>query len=179
MSKILKIMSIATALTFSAHSMGGETYYGAGLAHLDIPIDGIDDEMLDATVTSLHGLVGTRFNENFSGEIRLGIGISDDNNLGDVGLNFKLKNYFGVYAKAGAQISEIIYPYVVAGYTRGKMEVSVLGDSESGSEGDFSFGVGVDFSISKTTKLNLEYMNYLDKDGTELSGFGLGFSKAL
>ena len=179
MSKILKIMSIATALTFSAHSMGGETYYGAGLAHLDIPIDGIDDEMLDATVTSLHGLVGTRFNENFSGEIRLGIGISDDNNLDDDGFNLKLKNYFGVYAKAGAQISEIIYPYVVAGYTRGKMEASALGDSESASEGDVSFGVGVDFSISKTTKLNLEYMNYLDKDGVELSGFGLGFSKAL
>jgi opacity protein-like surface antigen len=161
--------------------MGGETYYGAGLAHLDISIDGIDDEMLDATVTSLHGLVGTRFNETFSGEVRLGIGISDDNNLDDDGLdlNIKLKNYFGVYAKAGAQISEIIYPYVVAGYTRGKMEFSALGDSESGSEGDFSFGVGVDFSISETTKFNLEYMNYLDKDGVELSGFGLGFSKAL
>ena len=170
MKKTCKIMIVATALTLSAHSMGGETYYGGGLTSLDLTDNG-----LDLSVTTLHGLVGTRFNQNFAAEIRLGTTIADDTLDG---IDVEVESFYGAYLKGAAQISEIIYPYIIAGYTRGEVKASYQGNSASEAESDVSFGVGVDLSLFSTTKLNLEYINYLDKGGAEFSGFSLGFSKA-
>jgi len=170
MKKTCTTILVATALTLSAHSMGGETYYGGGLTALDVT-----ENDLKITVTTLHGLVGTRFNENIAAEIRLGTTIADDTVNG---IDVEVESFYGAYLKGGAQISETIYPYIIAGYTRGKLKGSYNGYSASESESDAAFGVGVDLSLFSTAKLNLEYISYLDKGGSEFSGFSLGFSKA-
>jgi opacity protein-like surface antigen len=82
---------------------------------------------------------------------------------------------YGAYIRGGIPVSESFFPYVVLGYTRGEVTASVDGfGSFSESENDTSFGLGVDFDISQNVIINAEYMNYLDKDGTEIDGFSIG-----
>ena len=39
-----------------------------------------------------------------------------------------------------------------------------------------SFGMGIDFDLTETLKLNIEYMNYVDKNTAALSGFSIGLT---
>tara|TARA_R110000851_G_scaffold268602_1_gene421349 strand:- start:357 stop:833 length:477 start_codon:yes stop_codon:yes gene_type:complete len=156
MEKIFKILVIASALSLSAHSMGGETYYGGGLTAMDV-----SGGYTDRTLGTIHGLVGYRFNEYYAAETRLGTTINDNNP--------KVEKFGGFYLKGGRQVSETIYPYAIVGYT--------IGTYNDTSESAPSYGVGVAFSMIYNVKLNLEYISYLNKDGAEFLGFSLGFSK--
>ena len=49
--------------------------------------------------------------------------------------------------------------------------------AESESQTDMSYGVGADIGSSDTFLVNVEYMNWFDKDGTEISGLSLGFTR--
>ena len=175
-NNFVRSITCGAFLVASATVFADDVYYGANVAFIDYSEEGI---ATDASVTALYGRVGTSFNENFSAEARIGFGLTDDRvsvlgNDVDVDLN----NLFGAYLKGGAQVTEMFYPYAVIGYTRGEIEASVLGFSISESESDLSFGVGADVTVSEGMTFNLEYMNYYDKDGVELSGFSVGFISA-
>ena len=149
-----------------------ENYWGAGVGMFDYSEEGIDS---DASLTALFGRLGTQFNENFSGEIRAGFGIGDDSiNVLSTDVNVELDSMFGGYIRGGVPVSENFYPYAILGYTRGEISVSVPGFSDSESESDVSFGIGADFGLGESTKFNIEYINYLDKEGAEVSGFSIG-----
>ena len=146
-------------------------YYGLSVSQL-----GYDEAGFSADVMTIDGKLGTYFNENFSGEIRLGLGITDDTvNVFGTDVDVEIPNYFGAYVRGGIPVTEGFYPYIVAGYTRGKIEGSALGESFSETESDVSYGLGADFSVSNDVDITLEYMNYLDKDGVEVDGISLGF----
>ena len=172
----VKSIACGALLVVSGSIFADQVYYGANVAFLDYSEDGLAGE---PSLTTLYGRVGTSFNENFSAEARVGFGLTDDTVLvlgNDVDVD--LNNFFGAYLKGGAQVTEMFYPYAVMGYTRGEVDASVLGFSISESESDLSFGLGADVTISDVMTLNLEYMNYYDKDGVELSGFSVGFISA-
>ena len=172
-----KLALTATLLAASAASNAnaGENYFGGGVAFIKYSETGIDD----IDMTSAFGKFGTKFNENFAGEVRLGFGLNSDSvNIYGVDVDTELKNYYGAYLKAGINATENVYPYVILGYTRGKIEASAQGYSVSDSESDMSFGLGIDFTVAEQTDLTLEYINYLDKDGVELSGFGLSIARS-
>ena len=123
----------------------------------------------------LAGRLGTKFNENFSGEIRVGLGIGDDSvDVLGTEVDVELDSMFGAYVRGGLQAADSFYPYVVLGYTRGELTASVPGFSDSESESDVSFGLGADVDINEKLTLNIEYMNYFDKDGAEVDGFSFG-----
>jgi opacity protein-like surface antigen len=175
-SNAIRSIACGALLAVSGSLLADQVYYGANVTFLDYSEDGLTDE---PSLTALYGRVGTSFNENFSAEARIGFGLTDDTVLvlgNDVDVD--LNNFFGAYLKGGAQVTEMFYPYAVIGYTRGEVEASVLGFSVSESESDLSFGLGADFTVSDAMTLNLEYMNYYDKDGVELSGFSVGFISA-
>lgn len=90
-----------------------------------------------------------------------------------------MKHYYGAYLRAGVPVTDGFYPYAIAGYTKAKVEVSDFGVTASDSESDFSYGLGADFSVSKNVDITLEFMRYLDKDGVEIDGIGLGFKARL
>lgn len=171
-SKIISF-SLVCILGFSGSVVcAGENYWGGGIGIFDYSEEGIDGE---ASLTALFGRFGTHFNENFSGEIRVGLGIGDDSvNVLGTDVNVELDNMFGGYLRGGVSVSEGFYPYAILGYTRGELTASASGFSNSESESDVSFGIGADFSFGESTKFNLEYINYLDKDGAEVSGFSVG-----
>lgn len=164
---------IAGALAVMGSAAFAQNYYvGGNFAAIEYSEDGIDD---DADLTALYGRVGTKFNDYLSAEIRAGFGVGDDdvNALG-FDVDVELENFYGVYVRGGLPTGSIAYPYVIAGYTRGEVEVSVLGFSNSESESDISYGIGLDLNINERVTLNIEYINYLDKSEAEISGLNVG-----
>jgi opacity protein-like surface antigen len=115
-------------------------------------------------------------NANFSGEIRVGVGVGDDSvDVLGTEVDVELDKMFGVYLRGGIPVSEVVCPYAIIGYTNGEVTASAAGfGSASESESDVSFGVGVDFAVNKEITINAEYINYFDKDGAEIGGFALG-----
>lgn len=173
----IKLFASLTAMAVSATSLAQETYVGGNAAFLDYSEDGIRDE---ASLTAIYGRLGSQFNEILSAEFRLGLGIGDDS-IGFMGrdVDVDLKNMFGAYVRAGLPVTDVFYPYAVIGYTRGEVEYSLSGfGSDSDAESDVSFGVGSDFSLGQQMTINVEYMNYLDKNGVEIDGFSVGFAKS-
>ena len=167
-----KLLSV-TALMLSGSVLAQTGYVGGGLALVDYSEVGVSDE---ASLTAIYGRLGTNFNENFSGEIRVGLGLGSDTVFIDplgFDADIKLNNLFGVYVKGGVPISDALFPYVVLGYTSGEVEASALGVSISSSESDVSFGIGADLAISDSVTASIEYMNYLDQEFAEVGGFSL------
>lgn len=152
-----------------------DNYFGGNLAFIEYSEDGVSD---DASLTALYGRVGTHFNENFSGEIRAGMGVGDDSvDVLGFDVDVELEHFFGAYLRGGFQAGPALYPYAILGYTRGEVKASVGGFSDTLTESDMSYGVGADFSINDSTIVNLEYLSYLDKDEAEISGFTIGLAK--
>ncbi|PFG11088.1 MULTISPECIES: porin family protein [unclassified Marinobacter] len=151
-------------------------YAGANLNFLEYNENGIND---DASLTAGTFRLGAQVNEYLSGELRAGLGFSDDTvNITGTDVDIELDSLFGAYLRGGFPITKQIYPYAVFGVTRGQVTYSAQGFSESKSETDTSFGVGVDFTLIDQVTLNVEYMSWFDKDGTEIDGFSVGASTA-
>ena len=177
LTQALKITAASSILCLSASASADTSYYfGGNFSLLKADYDIIGD---DASLTAIYGRFGAQLNENISIETRLGFGVGDDDvqYLG-VDINTELDSVFGVYARAGAPVSESFYPYIIAGFTRGEATASIEGfGAESESQTDMSYGVGADIGSSDTFLVNVEYMNWFDKDGTEISGFSFGFTR--
>ncbi len=141
-----------------------ESYKGINLASVEIEEDGVDGPSPKIII----GKIGSSLSPNMTSEFRLGLsaGSDDFNNV-----DFKIKNMFGAYIKIH-QSEGTTKPYFAIGVTKGKIELSNSFISESDSEDDLSYGLGVDFSNG----LNLEYMKYIDKEGVELNGLSIGLT---
>jgi hypothetical protein len=163
MKKILAAL-FALSLFSTAQS---ENYYSANVMQIKAESGG---ESL--SYNAISGTFGTVMSESVSGELRFGIGLGDDSLVDYYGdtITSEIDYMYGAYLKFNAN-SGNIKPYAILGLTKFKSSVdSSVGVKESGSEDDFSYGVGIDFENG----LNLEYTQYYDKDGVELNGLSLG-----
>ncbi|HTN32431.1 MAG TPA: porin family protein [Marinobacter sp.] len=166
------ITILGLACFSSSVALADQNYVGASFAFVDYSEEGIRD---DASLTMIAGRLGAKFNKNLSGEIRVGFGVGDDSvNVLGTDVDVELNTMFGAYVRGGVEVAKSFYPYVVLGYTRGEITLSVPGYSRSDSESDVSFGLGADVDINDKLTFNVEYMNYFDKDGAEIDGFSLG-----
>ncbi len=172
LKKIVKSMiAVGFACTLVVPVLAEDQFYGGlGFVFLDYSEEGVDE---DLSLTAIYGRIGSQFNENFSGEIRAGFGVGDDSvDILGIDVDLELDTFFGAYLRGGIPVSETFSPYAVVGFTRGELTASASGfGSESESETDVSFGLGADITANDDVVLNLEYMNYLDKDGVEIDGF--------
>jgi opacity protein-like surface antigen len=169
----IAIAALLSATTFAAHAdtAKAQKYIGGNANFLSYEETGA----IDASLIAVSGRLGTFINENFSFEARVGLGlIGDDETISGTTVDIDLNHFFGVYARAGLPINEKLYPYALLGYTRGEVEASAGGFTVDEAESDTSFGFGVDFKVNDKLTLNAEYINLLDKDGAEVSGFNLG-----
>lgn len=169
------LLGIAGTALLSTGSVQADSYFGLNATKIDYSESGIDD--IDLTAANFR--FGTVLSENVAFEVRAGIGIGDDTvNVMGVDVDVELENMFGAYFRFGAPVNEDFYPYAVLGYTRGKLEASAMGFSDSESESDTSFGVGADFTVSDGLVINIEYMNFLDKDDVEVDGLSFGVARS-
>ncbi len=142
-----------TALVLGLASVAGvhaQGYVGASVSRVNVDIDGLSNAKPSAISLKL----GSQSHPNFAVEARLGTGLTDDSVNG---ADLKIKNYYGLYAKGILPVSNEFAAYALGGYTRGKVSLSSPTGSASDTDGDFSYGAGVDFSLSKNTALNLEW----------------------
>ena len=174
MKKLLVASVVSAAILGSFSASANDTYFGASVNFLDIGSDGDD-----VSINTLVGTLGKNVNENLSAEFRFGFGLSSDSvDVFGTEVDIDLNNMYGVYLKGKLPMSDSFVPYAVIGYSRGELEASAMGISASESESDVSFGFGFDYKTSESFSVNFEYINYLDKDGTEVDGFGIGFAKS-
>ncbi len=174
-----KISAIMAISLLSANTVAA-TYGGANLAFLDYSNSG---PVGDLSLTAAVGRFGVELTDNVGLEARLGVGLAGDSFdafslyfMRPVEVEINLENLAGVYVRVGVPETNIFNPYLILGYTKVKLEASIDGlVSDQDSDKDLSFGIGADLKVTSNFTLNLEYMNYFDKDAVEISGFALGF----
>jgi hypothetical protein len=119
---------ISAALSGLSLASYGESYAAVNIGFNDYEesVSGSPALMFESSLTSLYGRVGKQYNENFSAEIRLGVGLGDDvyevDGL-DSGLKLSIRELYGVYFRGGTQLTDKLYPYVVFGYTQATLEL--------------------------------------------------------
>ena len=160
MKKIF-VSFVALAFCSFGHS---KDYTGISISSVDVDVFGITA----VSPTMITGRFGTSVNPTTTAEVRVGFGMGSDE-IG--GADISVENVFGAYLKFHPSAGDAV-PYLIAGFTRGKLEVANQGQTVSASEDDFSFGAGVDFPSG----FNVEFMTYLDKQEIEISGISAGLN---
>jgi len=141
-----------------------------------------DDSSFGSTWKSspkaLRGLVGYELNENLAIEGMIGLGLGNDGikvkGQNVLGANLKIDNMYGVYITPKVKLANNLEGFVRAGYAHVKGTVSDNGQSSSGSESGFSYGLGARYAFDKNMSLNFDYMSYLDKSNAKATGFTVG-----
>jgi opacity protein-like surface antigen len=129
---------------------------------------------------------GYNAHENLAIEVMAGTGLSDLKQsacYGEVCGSAKIKadSVFGIYAKPKIKLGDAEL-FARLGYSHTELKIKAsfngLSASEKFNEGDFSFGAGVSYSLTKQWYVQADYMRYLDKKGVELSGptISVGFN---
>jgi opacity protein-like surface antigen len=90
----------------------------------------------------------------------------------------KIPGQVSVYLKPKMKASPEVELFGRVGLAKAKAKISVEGDSVSGSESGFSYGVGLSYAVNKDVKLSVDYMSIVDKSSVKATGFtlGLGFA---
>lgn len=128
----------------------------------------------------LRATLGYELNPNVALEAMAGLGVSDGaTSVGGIKLTGEVDHMVGLFVKPKVAVSPDLDLFGRVGFVRSKVTASipVAGLTESDSQTDLSYGVGVSYSISKTTSLTADYMSYYNKDGVKANGFtvGVGF----
>lgn len=170
------LASFASAATAQDSGEGG--YVGLNYAFLTYEEDGISDEF---DLGALVGKAGVRVNPYLAAEFRAGFGAKDDSaSFNGASLELELDYLVGGYAVLGIPNESPVYPYAIVGATKAELTASATGPggsaSASGSETDISYGIGANLEINRDFQVNGEYMQYIDKDGGEISGVSVGFA---
>lgn len=179
MKKWMPVWAFALAATGNvavAQEAAVDGYVGGNYVFATYEEDDLSEEF---DLGALVAKAGAQINPYFAAELRAGVGVSDDS-MSFLGAEAELElDYLvGAYAVAGIPNQTPFYPYVVLGFSKGELTASVSGPggsaSDSASESDVSYGIGTNLAISESVHLNAEYMNYLDKDGAEVTGVSVG-----
>ena len=176
MKKIISIAAACLVMAGAAHAQQAKAplYGEIGYTQLKYSAPGFPD----AKPGMLRGIIGYDLHPNIALEGMLGFGVKDDSfNIMGVDLNVKAQHAYGVFVKPKINPTKELELFARVGYTRFKTKVSVLGVSGSSSEGDFSYGAGLNYNITPTTHIGVDYINYYKKDGAKIDGLtvGVGF----
>lgn len=180
MKKIVTCSTLCAAMMVSGLTMADQyrsasgPYVGASMLFVDA---GINDDP-DASLMGIGGRLGSSFNENFSAEVRVAVGVGDDSvGEGWQKYDVELSSLIGGYLRASVPVGQNFHPYGVLGFTRSELKVSHpwLG-KETDNDTDISYGIGADIDLDRNISLNIEYMNYYDGDDVEIAGFSIGIA---
>jgi opacity protein-like surface antigen len=155
MTHTIKLATLALCLASIGTAQAQQSAYGGiSLSSAEIRIDGLST----AKPTALGVKLGSQASPNFAVEARLGKGIADDSVNG---VDVEIDTYYGLYAKGIVPMTNLFSAYGLLGYTRGEVTASGPGGSRSDWDGDVSYGFGVDFALSQSTSINIEWARLL------------------
>ncbi len=118
----------------------------------------------DLDFATVGGILGYNLSSTFGIEARYSQGQSDDS---IEGYTVKIDNMLSILGRLSLQNDTNLTPYVVAGYTRGELDIESYGSDDAS---DFSYGAGVAIELTKGLNAGVEYMVLIDKDSYEFNG---------
>ena len=174
----MKKIALASVLALVAIGAQAQTYGELGYTSMTFK-ETKDGNAIKVSPSAIRGILGYELNPNLALEGMAAFGIGDATfKIGGESLSgFKLKvdNIFGVYLKPKMKLNDAIEIFGRVGYARLKGTLTFTGlGSESASDNGFSYGAGLNYAIDSKTSLNVDYMQYLNKDGVKFNGFTFG-----
>lgn len=124
--------------------------------------------------------VGYRFHPNVAVEGLLGVGVTKGKTKWagvDEGSRAKVDVY-GIYVRPTFPINEQVELFGRLGYLQAKVSETNGAERASDSGGRFSYGLGVNYNVSKTAYLQATWTQgiYKKKDEPNLKGSAIGFA---
>ena len=159
MKKALIGTALATGILLSAQNTLADTgYVGINYQMYTLSASGQDDLQPQGIALK----IGGSLNQYFQVEGRIGTGTQDDNISGAA---IMITNTQGFYLKGGMDVMNMVYPYVIAGFT--KYDIKQYGDQLADTESGSSYGVGADFHY-KRIQVGVEWMKLDDNSQYDL-----------
>ena len=172
--KIVAGCMLSSALLWNGAALAqGNDYIGLQYAELTASLDSGEEASPQVAVARF----GKENTDYIAFEARLATNIdSDSTTVGGVSVNVELDRLVGLYGVLRYPFFETASVYGVLGATHGKMTARAMGDSVYGDDEDFSYGAGLDLRFARHYSVNVEYMNYLEEKGVEITSVGLGLN---
>jgi opacity protein-like surface antigen len=171
--KIILFVFSAACANISLYVANPADYFGSNFINMDYESENFPSSSINLMSLTLGNYVDTYYRA----ELRIGYGLSDRKvNYNGTENTFELDRYVGAYIKYGLHFDEDISPYIITGVTHSKTKQKTDDSFESISDGSFSYGLGVEFSKTKISSFNFEYVNYNDGDKVGLNGISLGYT---
>ena len=156
-SKIATLAFGLTAFSAAHASFNLDDMIASGKAN---PYAGASFSMMDNgfSANAIAAHVGTKLHPNVAAEVRLGIGMGDDN-------GWELDNYFAVLGKgiyALPNVHENLSVYGLAGLSRtawsGSWDNGFWSWSASASQVSLALGAGAEFAVTPQISVSAEYL---------------------
>ena len=132
----------------------------------------------EANLNGIKLEVGTYVAPNVAieGHLLFGSGSDTVTYLG-TDIDLKLKNAISVFVKGGLPLSEAANLYGLLGFTKGKLEASVLGTTFSEDDSGLSYGFGAEVAVGSNMYISGEYIMYISELDYDYTGFNIGISR--
>ncbi|TRX57163.1 outer membrane beta-barrel protein [Thalassomonas sp. M1454] len=129
-----------------------------------------EDSKDDLEANSVIARLGYNYNQNMAVELRLGTSLDADN-IG--GIESEMDSLAGIYLVGTMPINRTLSVYALMGATSTEFTKSYQGYSETDTLSGVSMGAGINIRLMHQVALNLELVNYVDKE-TAFGGLSAG-----
>jgi outer membrane autotransporter protein len=157
------LMMLGTA---QAQQQRSPLYGEVGYSFLEVKADGFK-----ANPQALRGIIGYDLHPFVAVEGMVAFGTSSDS---DNGVDFKLKNAWGLFVKPKYDFGNI-EAFARLGWARTRISGTDAIGTETSSEGDFAWGVGANYRLNPRMSVGLDYSRLRDKDNVKLNGWTVNF----
>lgn len=147
-------------------------YYGVSYNQATLIESGFSQEQEHKAVVLT---AGRRDERGVSLELRVGVGLDPIAVEGVADTQISIDSLLGVYYKLYHEPDAQTTPYLMVGYSKLSIETDVASTLAEIEDKGFSYGLGVDYVISPTSKVHVEYMSYIDQDSFALEMLGVGY----
>ena len=163
----LPALSMALAFNASAQTVAPSFYTEVGYASVPYHDSGYNL----GTLGVLNFKFGINVHENFAVEGALGTGMQDASfYYGSTRVTTTLNNMYGIYAKPKVKIADNFEVFGRLGYTHINMNLSALSSTFNAYSGSLSYGLGAQYSFTKSVYGELDWMSYYSKNGASGKG---------
>lgn len=160
------------ALALGSFCATAQIYGGVGIASIKLnnKISAATPEM---STTALRALFGYKVSPKFSIEGLAATALSSSTIAPNAKVN--IDHVLGIYAKPTIKITPEVEGFIRIGYVQTKASIYFNGEQlDIATQNGFSYGLGMNYELGKTTFLNLDYMFYINNNELKTSGFTAG-----
>ncbi|MCE2946237.1 MAG: porin family protein [bacterium] len=174
----MKKTILASVLALLATSAHAQLYGEVGYTWLTAK-QNVNGNEFKGKPNAIRAIVGFDLQRNLAVEGMVALGVRDGdlkvNGQTISGVKLKVDNAVGVYLKPKARLNDSFEVFGRVGVARVEGTGSAPGfGSIRDSESSLSWGAGLSYAVTQAVGLNVDYMQYANKDGFKANGFTVG-----